>query len=417
MEALRKHSILRLLPLVLVPAVALLGGCEKDEGPTSPFTEISDVTLAYVGYTDTAARMPKCVRCHADRTFEWRQTAHSGALTTLYESGGAQSFCLKCHTTGWDTSDDIVGADDAWTAATADTLKYRDVQCESCHGPASQHGTFGPDVTDVLKPGDQKLWEADRCGTCHQGTHHPYLSEWQSSKHAESASALGGFVATNPACSSCHVAQAFHEWVDEGEEGFVSSTPVSITCQACHSPHSDENPGQLRLPLGENVICGKCHNAEGTQPGSTVHHATWEVFTGTLAFDYGLTLTNSAHTTALGDEACITCHVVRSPYVSESQPAKTGHTFEPDVGACQQCHVGATDFDIYGVQTATQALIDQLQAKIDAAGPNDQATTAYANALYILQAANTEGSKGIHNTDYIQALLQQAISDFNPTGT
>ncbi|MFO7767353.1 MAG: cytochrome c3 family protein [bacterium] len=406
---------------LLVPALALLGGCEKDEGPTSPdLDEGLAAGLNYLGYADAEAHNPTCIRCHSEETLNWRQTGHARALHGLYTSDHANASCLPCHTTGWDGNEQIYGADEAWEEASADTMLYADVQCETCHGPASQHNSIDPDATDVLVPADQELWVAETCGVCHEGAHHPYLSEWAQSAHAEadvSGADYGLSVATDEECAECHVAQSFAEWVKSGDPGHVVGDPVAITCQACHDSHSRENPGQLRLPLGEDVLCGKCHNTEGAMPGSTVHHATWEVYFGELGFEYpGETYTNSAHTTALGDEACITCHVVREAF-NPATGASTGHTFAPKVRACAGCHVGAVDFDLYGVQTQTQDLIDQLQAEIDASGPTDETTEAYERAQYVLEVAESEGSLGVHNTDYIQKLLQDAIDDYTPTGS
>ncbi len=406
--------------LLLVPVLVLAGGCEEDEGPTGPYGEAAG--LAYLGYEDASRHLPVCVTCHTDNTYGWRNTAHAGALNTLYESGHAASYCLPCHTVGWDTTDGIYGADDAWTAASADTTRLADVQCESCHGPASQHNSLGATVTELLVPDDAELWDAELCGVCHEGTHHPYYSEWEDSAHAGSLAGAGGMVATNPECAYCHVAQSFEDFVRTGDTDFVPDEQMPITCQACHTAHSKDNPGQLRLPLGENILCAKCHNAEGSVPGDAVHHATWEVFTGELDFGSGLngypseTYVNSTHTTLLAEESCVACHVFKTPYVSELEPAGTGHTFEPKVVSCQGCHPTAVDFDVYGVQTATQALIDALQAEIDAAGATDQATLSYQRALFVLEAAESEGSLGVHNTDYIQKLLQDAIDDFTPTG-
>lgn len=402
--------------LALVPAFLLTVACEQDEGATGPVADGAAVALKYVGYTDGVNRNPSCVQCHQETTFGWRLTGHADALTTIQESDHAASYCYPCHTTGWDTSDSLYGADDAWAAATSDTMMYRDVQCESCHGPGSQHNNpYLDSPTDVLMPVDSELWDADLCGECHDGTHHPYAEEWALSAHAGSDQSAGGFVATNPSCTECHVAQSFERWVTSGSTGYVADSPQPITCQACHTAHSNDNPGQLRLPLGQNVICAKCHNAHGAEPGDSVHHATWEVFTGTLDFEYpGETYVNSAHTTALAEEACVACHVYQTPYVSESVPMKTGHTFEPRIEACQQCHTGATDFDLYGVQTEIQGLLTQLEAELDAAGAGQDTTTSYLRAEYVLDAMTSDGSLGVHNTDYTRKLLQDALADFTP---
>ena len=413
-----KHHFQRRALLLLVPALVLLSGCEKDEGPTGPRQEAAGVALAYVGYSADVPMTPVCVECHAGITNDWAGTAHAGALTTLYNSGHQASSCLPCHTTGWNESDGIFGADDAWTSATVDTLRLRDVQCEQCHGPASQHNSFADDPTDVLSPDDADLWEAQLCGQCHEGSRHPTFAEWEQSEHAFSNQAAGGFVAENEPCMKCHVAQNFVRFLETGNMGSPVEDPAPLTCQACHAPHSRDNSGQLRLPLqeGGDVICAQCHTTDGVLPGGRLHNSAWEVFSGTLDFTYpGQTYENSAHTTTFTLRQCASCHARITSFVSDTEPAVTGHTFHVEVETCQLCHAGATDFDVYGVQTATMALIATLQAEIDTAKAAGSDTTAsYDNALYVLDAARREGSSGVHNTRYIQKLLQDAIDDLTP---
>jgi predicted CXXCH cytochrome family protein len=412
----RKDLLSRLALVFVVPALVLLSGCEEDEGPTGPLQEAAQVALAYVGYSAAAPMTPVCAECHGGIASGWAGTAHAGALTTLYNSGHQASFCLPCHTTGWNDADGIFGADDAWTAATADTLRLRDVQCEQCHGPASQHNTFAADPTDVLNPDDEELWDAELCGQCHEGAHHPTFPEWEQSGHAFSNQAAGGFVARNEPCMKCHVAQNFVRFLETGDMGSPVEDPAPLTCQACHSPHSKDHEGQLRLPLQGDVICGRCHTTDGVLPGERLHNSTWEVFTGTLDFTYpGETYANSAHTTTFTLRSCASGHVRFASYVSDTEPAETGHTFEVEVDTCQGCHAGATDFDVYGVQTATMGLIATLQGEIDAAEAAGSDTTAsFNNAQYVLDAALREGSFGVHNTRYIQKLIQDAIDDLTP---
>lgn len=417
------HRMRNAVLFLAVSTVVIATGCEQDDAATGPAQEAAAAGLAYIGYSDTENRNPTCALCHEEKTFGWRETRHATALTTLQESSSYSDECRPCHTTGWDEEDSLYGADDAWAAANQDTLIYRDVQCETCHGPASQHNNpYIDHPTDVLMADDSELWDAQLCGRCHQETHHPFYEEWQQSAHSGSLFGSVGVVETNENCVRCHVAQSFQRWISSGETDFIPEQPQPITCQACHTAHSKDNPGQLRLPLGQNIICAKCHNAKDAVPGDfnfvTEDHATWEIFTGTLGFTYpGQTYVNSAHTTVLAEQACVACHVHRTPYVSEQIPMKTGHTFEPRIEACQQCHSGATDFDIYGVQTEIQGLIDQLQAEINSAGASDQTTDSYGNALFILKAMESEGSLGIHNTKYTRDLLQDAIDDFTPTGS
>ncbi len=414
-----RNAVLFLAVSSLVTAT----GCEQDDAATGPAQAAAAAGLRYVGYSGTGNLNPTCALCHEGKSSGWQETGHASALTTLQESSSYVNQCRSCHTTGWDEEDSLYGADDAWAAAGEDTLIYGDVQCETCHGPAGQHNNpYIENPTDVLMPDDSGLWDAGLCGRCHQDTHQPFYEEWQQSAHSGSLFGSVGIVETNENCVRCHVAQSFEKWISSGETDFIPEQPQPLTCQTCHTAHSSDNPGQLRLPLGQNIICARCHSAEDAVPGDfnfiTEDHATWEVFTGTLGFTYpDSTYTNSAHTAVLAEQACVACHVYSTPYVSEEIPMITGHTFRPRLEACLQCHTGAANFDINGVQTEIQGLIDQLQAEISSAGPNDRATESYGNALFILKAMESDGSLGIHNTKYTRDLLQDAIDDFTPAGS
>ena len=72
-----------------------------------------------------------CDDCHGDAVAFWRKTRHAHAWETLVERGQQFDFdCIGCHVTGWEKP----GGSNL-----ANTDKLRDVQCETCHGPASVH--------------------------------------------------------------------------------------------------------------------------------------------------------------------------------------------------------------------------------------------------------------------------------------
>lgn len=73
--------------------------------------------------------------------------------------------CVKCHVTAYDVE----------TMTVPDKIKMADgVQCESCHGPASNHVIDGRDVMFKKKTADEIDWTAHmakaeeaECRTCH----------------------------------------------------------------------------------------------------------------------------------------------------------------------------------------------------------------------------------------------------------
>lgn len=102
-----------------------------------------------------------CDDCHGDAVEFWQKTRHANAWETLVERGQQYDLdCIGCHVTGWAAPG---GANLAFNEP------LRDVQCETCHGPASIH---------IEKGGEEKppsVWRAapsDLCASqCHTKEH------------------------------------------------------------------------------------------------------------------------------------------------------------------------------------------------------------------------------------------------------
>ncbi len=86
-----------------------------------------------------------------------------------------------------------------------------------------------------------------------------------------------------------------------------------------------------------------------------------------------------------------------------------------------ECHDDVEDFDIDGVQSEVQALLDQLEELLVANGlldeeghqltgtfPEDHAAALW-NWLFI---AEEDGSLGVHNPSYTKALLEWSLAVF-----
>lgn len=97
-----------------------------------------------------------CTGCHAEQDAQWRTTAHSHAWTTLDAAGrGLDRSCVGCHVTGWEQA----GGPNAPALIGA----FRDVQCETCHGPAAAHVAAPREQQPVRSPG------VEVCQQCHDG--------------------------------------------------------------------------------------------------------------------------------------------------------------------------------------------------------------------------------------------------------
>ncbi len=194
-----------------------------------------------------------CAGCHdggigGDEYTEWIETAHAHAWETLQNSGDAASYCNPCHAVGFEPQPNTgnSGYDEA------PIEKFVNVQCENCHGAGSDHAQ-GPSPANITVS-----FDAFVCGKCHDGAHHPFYTEWQTSPHNFDPATSAHGAPQNAFCQGCHegVAAAFRLSGDLSTfygGGAISARPDTleaplepVACQTCHDPHSEENPGQIR---------------------------------------------------------------------------------------------------------------------------------------------------------------------------
>ena len=413
-----KHVLLLLALLVILVAA----------------TAIAPAQPNYSGVTS-------CQGCHSstsiggDQYLRWLTTGHARAFDSLAFIQNNPA-CLPCHTTGWDTLKANGGFDDYYTAGDqAGKDKTKNVQCEACHGPVAfgvNHGA--PETVNA---------QAEVCGTCHEGEHHPYYSEWKQAAHSHSDTSfyspfLTGMFRNDPGCTGCHTLQGFKVWATQsGNIPNVTDPPgdeaLPLVCAACHDPHGNSNPGGLRLPVTQ--ICTKCHNPEyppdsvETVVGGEVHNSTAYMLEGIGGYEYSNYAPgypNSAHT-FVATEKCVDCHVTTAPF-QEGPPAisaSTGHTFAPEKRACgvQGCHATTIDttqseevvFNYKNRQHECDSIATVLGGRLALATPADSATDAFKRANFNYQFFEAEGSRGVHNTAYAKALLESAILNFSPS--
>ena len=332
--------------------------------------------------------------CHQSTVVDkWAMTGHAEAWAGLQESGHPRAFCEPCHS----VQDSVAvpgnsGYDDAPIAI------FHDVQCENCHGPASAHPTFTKDVYDM-----------NNCGVCHDGTHHPYRTEWRNSPHAfDPTEASHGAGARIDQCDGCHegVSSAIRLSGDLSTfyGGFAplgrpDTTEVGlkgVVCQTCHDPHSADNPGQMRtvadVPLvtannespvisdgGVGKLCMHCHHArrgpESQIANGYAHfgpHANpqADMMAGKSAY-HGVASGSfnwASPSHLLVQNSCKTCHLPTAEYgAGPGGAAATGHEFIPKVEACAPCHGVITSFrdipasDDYDGNGQVEGLQDEVE--------------------------------------------------------
>jgi hypothetical protein len=402
--------------------------------------------------------------CHTSTVDAWTLTGHAEAWAGLQESGHPRAYCEPCHS----VQDTVPvpgnsGYDDAPIAI------FHDVQCENCHGPASEHPAF-----------DYELYDMNTCGKCHDGTHHPYKTEWLISPHNFDPATAAHGAASNPSCEGCHegVAAAIRlsgdvsQFYGSGAVGRPDSSEQAyrgVVCQACHDPHSADNPGQMRtvddVPLvtangespvitegGVGKLCMHCHHArrgpESQIANGYAHfgpHANpqADMMAGKSAFhgvaDPSFPWASPSH--LLVQNSCKTCHLPTAEYgAGPGGAAATGHEFIPKVEACEPCHgviasfrdiPASGDFDgngiIEGLQDEVEGLMDRLETVLvdsfaargitiadtdellDSLGSVTASSVLMREAGYNFAYIHDDKSLGIHNPDYTIQLLQQSF--------
>jgi len=405
-------------------ALLALGACTDEKivyRDRPPFNPPADTANGFLGYFTVSTKQTTCGNCHVGVQAQWKTTAHAGAWSDLQASGHATGSCSNCHTVS--QLGNAVGH--AAGFALVPDSAYRDVQCESCHGPGFTH-VENPDIeaNHPLARIHVDTGVTTSCSGCHTGIHTPFVEEWRESGHGNGP----GFAsaATNASCQPCHEGRAamaikFGEAGNYIEKG--STTPERIGCVTCHNPHGSPYEAQLRAPLESptrDQLCVTCHSRSGVPP--------WSVATGTGTsrgshgaqgllvlgenvgwippdFAYDTTQMASSHGTAANSRLCATCHVVRTTVTDQLTGAFTfqsvGHTFDaipcPDAQgipkpcadavapdtvhsftACSSgnCHIGGPAVARLAYQTLKgdlHNLLDQIWVDVNGNGTVDSA--------------------------------------------
>ncbi len=328
----------------LLGFVIALSGCTDE---TVIFTERElfeappDTVNNFLGYFDTAKKTPVCGNCHVGKTSGWRTTGHAEAWEDLQASGAAQSFCEGCHTVS-QLGNAIDNATNAGHNLVADE-RYQDVQCESCHGPGLEH-VLDPDApTKPLAPISAGVDLGTGCGDCHEDTHHPFVEQWQMSRHG-TPTALN-YAGGRETCAPCHegktaLVQKFGEGADYIEKDDGEKQP--LVCVVCHDPHGSPNENNLRAPIDvatTDHLCVTCHSRNGTPPSSRGPHAAQGLLVlgvnvGWIPpnFVYDTTTIIGTHGSTGNPKLCVTCHVdmftVTDAATGDFVLSAVGHTFE-----------------------------------------------------------------------------------------
>ena len=115
-----------------------------------------------------------CIECHKDETTFWTQTRHAHAYETLVAVKKQFSLdCIRCHVVGWQQPGGVCRIDKTEVGSAGFEgrgVGRRDVQCEACHGPGSEHVKDPPEHI-------QAKVTASMCMRCHEPANSPKFDD------------------------------------------------------------------------------------------------------------------------------------------------------------------------------------------------------------------------------------------------
>ena len=343
----------------------------------------------YIGVT-----AGNCQQCHPTKVAEWAKTGHATILTTEIDNTGSPTVathysetCTRCHTTGWfvppvgagsggfldakaaakwtfptfaqiDAAGKKTGPSN-WAAAPDAVKNMGNIQCEDCHGPASEHVKNGAPVMSVS-------FDNGPCDVCHAGGgNHVKGIEIVASPHSDEKSDAWN-IPTGPAeqaCVRCHTAKGYVSFLaNPTNPAAWDNEKQTLGCAGCHDPHSDANYAQLRIVgmpvqvpfaaknVGLSATCETCHNnrtaPEDALKNSYPHYSSaGEMLTDVGGVTYGQTLPNSPHGASVGVAPLPNPAFAQDPTVQQFLFSAVGDTKGNVPGPCITCHMTAGPSD------------------------------------------------------------------------
>lgn len=200
-----------------------------------------------------------------------------------------------------------------------------------------------------------------------------------------------------------------------GSEITSQADHFGVTCVACHVPH----PAEDAEPISTYSLCVSCH--QNTVLTETLHHPVQEMFEGRTIIAQ-VTGIPAVHFADAEGPRCVTCHMSDIPM--GEQYTRINHTWNPVLpdadadtppDACSGCHKSLSADDLRSLIVDTQDSVESRLslawgrvASIEIPESDTEAFEMYDQAVRVLLFIQNDGSEGVHNYAYTDALLDTA---------
>jgi len=347
--------------------------------------------------------------------------------------------------------------------------------CHSFSGIVEQWKTSRHYSTYIANLGDDEVdtWTgAKTCGNCHavdgveqrisgnvtfSGTTGPVeLANGQLNYRNSGSGAISEIIYAGQAtvaavnCSTCHDDSPAHDPHLTGGDYVTGAFPLRVPSAATDFSIVDRSAtlgtstGTHSRNYGVGNACIWCHKSRkdvtnyvlaannNISSGSWGPHEgpTSDVYTGEGGYEFpGKNYGNSSHSNLA--TGCVQCHM---PPLS-ANGGIGDHSFYPQLSACQQCHAGATSFDILGGQTQVSGMLQSLRVALndlgmltrdginpldadaledtdfalDEALPQSGVSGEVAGPLYNYFVMARGSALGVHNPSYTQQIVYDSI--------
>jgi hypothetical protein len=307
---------------------------------------------------------------------------------------------------------------------------------------------FGLALLFLASCGDSVI--EDTCMVCHSDDYKAQV-EFQFNQSAHRVGAIAvDYAGGRASCAACHSHEGFVEFAANGSVDGDITMPTAWQCKTCHNIHKtfEEDDYAFRLAepiafiydetvvadMGNSNLCANCHQSRRAEPNADVPGATFEITSTHYGPHHGAQanvlygagfaeIAGPASYPAMGsgnhvEVGCTGCHM------ADYGDGMGGHTFNPQVAACNSCH-GATDedFNYGGVADDVALMLEELRDLLVDKGILEyvEADEAYepivgvhpmagAQAFFNWVGLEEDRSLGAHNPKYVEALLENSIA-------